>query len=466
MDNPYASIPQVSRLLEEDQIQQWFPLLSRALTAETIASALQELRNRVRETGSPVAWEETLQAVDRACRKIHRRRIQRVMNGTGVILHTNMGRSPILPEVWDAAKDLNTRYSNLELELQTGKRGLRSGLIPELFRLLTGSEDALVVNNNAAAVLLTLTALAKEREVIVSRGQQIQIGGGFRIPEILALSGARLVEVGTTNITTLSDYLSAVTERTALILVVHTSNFRIRGFTSHPTVKELASRLPPSVGLVVDQGSGVTTERIPGETPVCAYLEEGAHLVCCSADKVLGGPQAGIVLGKEEWIQRLRKHPLMRAFRPGKTILSLLEEVLIRRVDGFAYTESVYSIPMNELKKFGRKILKGIPREVADLVPAYGTTGGGSAPDEKFRSLAIELTTEEKPESLLRRMRDLPVPLIGMIENGKVRLNLSTLSGENPQEVRDALLTVLNPAEGEDKPESAAADASSSREEG
>ncbi len=301
MDNPYASIPQVSRLLEEDQIQQWFPLLSRALTAETVASALQELRHRVKETGSPVSWEETLQTVNRACWETHRKRIQRVLNGTGVILHTNMGRSPLFPEAWDAVRELNTRYSNLELELQTGKRGIRSGIIPDLLRILTGAEAAVVVNNNAAGVLLTLTALAKDREVIVSRGQQIQIGGGFRIPEILALSGARLVEVGTTNITTLSDYLSAITERTALILVVHTSNFRIRGFTSHPSVKELASQLPPTVGLVVDQGSGVTLERIPGETPIQTYLKEGAHLVCCSADKVLGGPQAGIVLGKEEW---------------------------------------------------------------------------------------------------------------------------------------------------------------------
>jgi len=355
-----------------------------------------------------------------------------------------MGRSPLFPEAWDAAREVNTRYSNLELDLQTGKRGMRSGLVPALLRVLTGAEASVVVNNNAAGVLLTLTALARDREVIVSRGQQIQIGGGFRIPEILALSGARLVEVGTTNITTLSDYLSAITERTALVLMVHTSNFRIRGFTSHPSIRELSSRLPSSVGIVVDQGSGVTKERIPGETPIRTYLEEGAHLVCCSADKVLGGPQAGIVLGREEWIQPLRKHPLLRAFRPGKTILSLLEEVLIRRVDGVSFVESIYSVPLEDLKRFGRRILKGIPRELADLVPSFGTTGGGSAPDEKFRSLAIELNTGEKPESLLSRMRELPVPLIGIVEEDKVKLNLSTLWGESASEVRAALLAVLN----------------------
>ena len=430
--------------MEENQIKRWFPLLSRGLTAQTVASTLKELREGVQETKSPVSWKEVIRVVEEACWKLHRRRIQRVLNGTGVILHTNMGRSPLFPEAWDAVRDLNTRYSNLELELQTGKRGVRSGLIPELLRIITGSEAALVVNNNAAAVLLTLSALAKDREVIVSRGQQIQIGGGFRIPEILALSGARLVEVGTTNITTISDYLSALTERTALVLVVHTSNFRIRGFASHPSVRELAAQLPPTVGLVVDQGSGVTTERIPGETCVRKYLEDGAHLVCFSADKVLGGPQGGIVVGRQEWIQRLRKHPLMRAFRPGKTILSLLEEVLIRRVDGFSYTEAVYSIPLEDLRRFGRKILKGIPREIADLVPAFGTTGGGSAPDEKFRSLAIEIKTEEKPATLLRRMRDLPLPLIGTIEDGKVKLNLSTLYGDSPQEVRSVLLAVLD----------------------
>ncbi|MCX7786423.1 MAG: L-seryl-tRNA(Sec) selenium transferase [Spirochaetes bacterium] len=444
MENPFASIPQVSRLLEDERIQRWFPRLSRSLTSGIVASALQQVRQRVKETGVPVSWEEVVETVDRACWRMHRKRIQRVMNGTGVILHTNMGRSPIVSNAWDAVRELNTRYSNLELELQSGKRGLRSGLIPDLLRVLTGAEASIVVNNNAAGILLTLSALAKDREVIVSRGQQIQIGGGFRIPEILSLSGARLVEVGTTNITTLSDYLSAITERTALVLMVHASNFRIRGFTSQPSVKELSSQLPPSIGLVVDQGSGVTWESIPGETPIRSYFEEGAHLVCCSADKVLGGPQAGIVLGKEEWIRPLRTHPLMRAIRPGKTILSLLEEVLIRRVDGPSYTESIYSIPLEELKKFGRRILKGIPREIADLVPSFGTTGGGSAPDEKFRSLAIELKTEEKPESLLSRMRDLPVPLIGIIEGDRVKLNLSTLWGESVGEVRAALFSVLN----------------------
>ncbi|MFQ3619605.1 MAG: L-seryl-tRNA(Sec) selenium transferase [Spirochaetales bacterium] len=447
MENPFASIPQVSRLLEEEQVSRWYPLLSRSFTSFVISSVLDELRTQVGQTKTPVSYPQVLNKIEKACQAYYRKRIQKVLNGTGVILHTNMGRCPLASRVWDSVCGVNTGYSNLELELSSGKRGLRSGIIPELLQLLTGCESALVVNNNAAAVLLALTVLAKGQEVVVSRGEQIQIGGGFRIPEILALSGAKLVEVGTTNITTLEDYLSALSERTALVLVVHTSNFKIRGFTSRPSVKELAYHLPPSVTLMVDQGSGVFTEQIPGETTVRTYLEQGAHLVCCSADKVLGGPQAGIILGKKEIIHTLSRHPLMRAFRPGKTIFSLLEEVLIQRVDGTSFTEEVYSLPHEELKKFGRRILKGIPKEVADLVPALGATGGGSAPEERFRSLAIELRSTISPKELLEKLREQPIPIIGIIENEKVQLNLSTLYGENPSIIRKALFSVLSLSE-------------------
>jgi len=188
------------------------------------------------------------------CARAASRRVRKLINGTGIILHTNLGRAPLPPAVWDTAAAVNTGYSSLELDLATGRRGRRGGIVPDLLGLLTGCEDALVVNNNAAAILLALTALAQGREVIVSRGEQVQIGGGFRIPEILALSGARMVEVGTTNITTREDYLRAVTSATAMVLLVHSSNFRIRGFTEKPGVAALASGLPPLVILAVVTG--------------------------------------------------------------------------------------------------------------------------------------------------------------------------------------------------------------------
>ena len=366
-------------------------------------------------------------------------------HATGIILHTNMGRSPISRAVWDNAADANAGYSNVELDLDTGKRGNRNGICPELVSLLTGCEDALVVNNNAAAVLLTLAALARGRDVIVSRGEQVQIGGGFRIPEILALSGARLVEVGTTNITTLADYADAVTENTAMVLLVHTSNFRIRGFTEKPEVEELAKILPPGVVLAVDQGSGTTSENIAGETRVRALLEKGAHLVCFSGDKVLGGPQAGIVACRRDLVRLCAAHPLLRAVRPGKTIYSLLEQHLVTRLNGsgIGHAETILALSQEELLQMGKRILVRIPESKASLVSSEISTGGGSAPDEFFPSLSIELASGGKPEDLLQSLRNLETPILGVIENSRVRLSLATMYGESEQYVSSAIRTVL-----------------------
>ena len=237
-------------------------------------------------------------------------------------------------DLWDEVRDLNTGYNNLELDLATGKRGGRKGLIAPLLRCLTQAEDSLVVNNNAASLFLLLQEVAKGREVIVSRGEQIQIGGGFRIPDILALSGAKLVEVGTTNITTAKDYLDAITDQTALVLMVHRSNFAIRGFTESPDINEVARALPEQVVLAVDQGSGLTTEEFaPDETSVRQYIKAGADLVCYSGDKLLGGPQSGIISGRSDLIKRLEKHPMMRTFRPSRIVYSLLERLLIHKLN-------------------------------------------------------------------------------------------------------------------------------------
>jgi L-seryl-tRNA(Ser) seleniumtransferase len=445
MENLYASIPQVGKLLDREDVSCWFPEISRALTAEAVASVLAEARKDIAAGSAPPSEADIVGRIDSRCRKISRRRIRKMLNGTGIILHTNMGRCPLASDSWEAAKAVNTGYSNLEFELETGKRGRRSGLVPDLIKILTGAQSALVVNNNAAAVLLMLTALARGREVIVSRGEQIQIGGGFRIPEILALSGARLVEVGTTNITTLKDYRKALGPRTAMVLVVHPSNFKIKGFTSKPAVRELAGILPAGVVLAVDQGSGVTTEHIPGEISLKRHLSEGAHLVCFSGDKILGGPQAGILAGNEDSIRRAAGHPLLRAFRPGKTVYSLLEETLVRRINGPgpSYAEQVYGKPQEELRRFGRRVLKGIPKDLADIVSATATTGGGSAPDEYFQSLSIELRGGPKPEEAVAFLRGLPLPIIASVEDGKVRLNLSTLLFEDAAYIRGSLANLF-----------------------
>ncbi len=441
----FSSIPQVERILEEPRVAAWFPSLSRPLASRVVSETLEEIRSEIRGGGPPVDAAAVIDRVDAACRIRARRRIRRVTNATGIILHTNLGRSPISPEVWQAAADTNTGYANLELDLETGKRGRRSGIIADLLGLLTGCEAALVVNNNAAAVLLVLTALASGREVVVSRGEQVQIGGGFRIPEILALSGARLLEVGTTNITTLDDYLGAVTPGTAMVLVVHPSNFAIRGFTEKPDLAEISRRLPAGVLLVVDQGSGTTTEEVRGETKARAWLRKGAHLVCFSADKVLGGPQAGIVAGDRALVERLAKHPFMRAMRPGKTVLSLLEEHLVRKLDGTAAgpAERALALDLASLERMGRAIIEGLPPGAARLVPSEIATGGGASPDESHPSLSLELVRDDDPQALLAALRALPVPIIATIEGDRVRLALATMHGERAEELSASIRFAL-----------------------
>ena len=251
--------------------------------------------------------------------------LRRVLNATGVIVHTNLGRAPLAESALRRVHEVGGSYSNLELDLETGGRGSRQTHATEILRQLTGAEDALVVNNNAAAVLLAASALAGGREVIVSRGELIEIGDGFRIPEVLERSGARLVEVGTTNRTRAADYERAIGPDTAALLRVHQSNFRIIGFTEQPTVAQLAQvARSHDVPLVDDLGSGVLVE-LAGEPSASESLAAGADLVCFSGDKLLGGPQAGIVCGRADLVERLRKHPLQRALRPDKLTIAALE---------------------------------------------------------------------------------------------------------------------------------------------
>ncbi len=457
-------------MLERPELQAFFPMLSRPLVKKTIQDELSKLRaaraGASTDNPRPDAAVLAVQAaarIEATLSSIAQRRIRRVLNGTGVLLHTNLGRSPLDQGVWDAAKELNEGYSNLEFDLEAGLRGRRGGLVGELASLLAGSESAMAVNNAAAAVLLTLSTLAAGKEVIVSRGEQIQIGGGFRIPEILALSGARLVEVGTTNITTLDDYMDALSPETALVLTVHTSNFVLRGFGSTPATAELAAALPKGVPLIVDQGSGCTVTGIPGETELARYLKDGAALVMCSSDKLLGGPQAGLILGRKALVLRMAAHPLARAFRPGKAVLSLLEETLVRRLNGAPSRSSPPSL--QELRGYGEKVLKAVSAEPflanARIVPSEAARGGGSTPDETFPSLALEYTPIGQAPQVgrdLSRSQSLPggqglaggqsLPsvrelekklrlgdpaVVAQIRQGALRLDLAALVQEDPE---------------------------------
>ena len=440
-----ARLPQVEKLLQSERLCCWFSRLSRPLAARLTAEAIAESRRRILAGDQVPEPEVILEDAVRRCRLAARRRIHHLINATGVMLHTNMGRAPISRTAWRSAEAVNTGFSNLELDLQTGKRGKRKGIIPELLSLLVGAEDALMVNNNAAAVFLILSALAKGREVVVSRGEQVQIGGGFRIPEIMAQTGARMVEVGTTNITRLEDYLGAVGPETAMVLIVHASNFRIRGFTGRPGIREVAQSLPEGVVLAVDQGSGTTTERIPGEQSVSHYLSSGADLVSFSGDKVLGGPQAGFIVGGRELIRTLAAHALNRVFRPGKTIYSLMEEALVARLnrDAAPPVEAVLSLSMEQLRQRAATILEGLPPRAVCIVDSTIATGGGSAPDERFPSLSVSITPAGKAQQLLESLRESDPPIIGTIAGGAVQLNMATLLPDELQVVVETLQRLL-----------------------
>lgn len=359
--------------------------------------------------------------------------LRRVLNGTGVIVHTNLGRAPLADEALAQVVEVGRGYSNLELDLADGTRGSRQDHCASILRRLTGAEATLVVNNNAAAVLLALAGLAEGREVIVSRGELLEIGDGFRIPDVLARSGARLVEVGTTNRTHAADYENAVTADTALLLRVHQSNFRVVGFTEQPALAELAAvarrhELP----LVDDLGSGVLNE-LPGEPSAKESLGAGADLVCFSGDKLLGGPQAGIVAGRTELVERLRRHPLQRALRADKLTLAALEGTL--RV----YLDAPQRIPVLRMLEEDVAFVRARAERLASLTggtveETVARVGGGALPLAELPSYACAVG-----ESLAAPLRAGEPPVVGIVRDGKLLLDCRALAEAEIDEVAAAV---------------------------
>ncbi len=427
----------MEKLLSDPDIEAFMPLISRPLTVRAVASSLDSERRRA--LADPAYVPDTARcrtSAIRALERMDRQRQKRVLNGTGIVLHTNLGRSPIDAEAWDEAREANIAYTPVEINLDDGKRGGRGGLVPLLAATLAGSEAALIVNNNAAAVLLTLTVIAKGKEVLIARGEQVQIGGGFRIPEILELAGACFVEIGTTNIVDARDYGLRAGPDSACALLVHTSNFAIRGFSRRPAPAEVVAALPASIPVIVDQGSGCIGDDIPGETRIKTYLDAGCALVCFSADKLLGGPQAGIIAGRADLVGAIAAHPLYRTFRPGKTVLAILERVLVARLNGLSGPAALARArEHDELKKFARKIRNKCPKGSASLVESVAASGGGTGPDETFSSAALELSAPVKPEVLLTALRRAPTPLVAIIRDGKVQVDMAALADEDPSAV-------------------------------
>ena len=422
-------LPSVDELLRDERLAGE----PRPLALAAARAALDRAREEIAAGLEPGELaERALGELARA----RRPRLRGVVNATGVVVHTNLGRAPLAPAALERVHEVAAGYSNLEYDLERGERGSRYDHVAALLRRLTGAEAALVANNNAAAMLLALAALAEGREVVVSRGELIEIGDGFRIPDVLARSGARLVEVGTTNRTRAADYEHAVGPETALLLRVHQSNFRVVGFTERPSLgelKDVADR--HGVPLVDDLGSGAPADLGDEPTPR-ASLAVGADLVCFSGDKLLGGPQAGIVAGRAELVERLRRHPLQRALRPGKLTLAALEGTLSLLLDPeTAATE----IPVLRMLREPAEAVRARAERLASLVggTVEGTVarvGGGALPLSELPSFACALE-----EALADQLRLGDPPIVAVVRDGRTLLDCRTLTDAEVEEVAAAV---------------------------
>jgi L-seryl-tRNA(Ser) seleniumtransferase len=427
-------LPSVDELLRAEA----FADVPRPLAVAAARAALAHAREEIRAGADPG------DLVARALAELEegrQPRLRRVLNATGVILHTNLGRAPLAAAALEHVAEVGRGYSTLEYDLAGGARGSRQDHCAALLRRLTGAEAALVVNNNAAAVLLALAALAEGREVVVSRGELLEIGDGFRIPDVLARSGARLVEVGTTNRTRVADYEHAIGDESGAILRVHQSNFRVIGFTERPRLRDLA-RLAERCGLPVidDLGSGAlgpSSTLLSGDEPTAASaVAEGADLVSFSGDKLLGGPQAGIVVGRAELVERLRRHPLQRALRADKLTLAALEATLRICLDP---ERARRELPALRMLEEPAEAVRGRAERLAELVggsveATVARVGGGALPLVELPSFAVAL---EEELAVPLRMGDPPV--VALVRDGHCLLDCRTLTDTEVDEAAAAV---------------------------
>ncbi len=454
-ESPFRRLPSVDRLLREAALAR--AVWPRALVVEAVRATLAASRERLAEGRNlPSVGDLVAETIERLERQISPS-LRRVVNATGVILHTNLGRAPVSEAAARAMAEASTGYSNLEFDLETGQRGSRASHLRTLLCELTGAEDGFAVNNNAGAVLLALSALASGQEVIVSRGQAVEIGGGFRIPDVMRQSGARLVEVGTTNRTYLSDYEAAISPETALLLRVHPSNFRLSGFVHSVEISELVA-LAERTGLAVldDVGSGALldpgTYGLAHEPLVQESVRSGVSVVCFSGDKLLGGPQAGLLVGKRRALEAIRRHPLARALRIDKADLAGLEATLRHYQRGEATTEipvwRMIATPVTVLESRARQIVAALESPRVQVATMRSTVGGGSLPEETLPSSGLTIQpVENRPgqsaNELIARLRQHNPPVIARAERDLVWLDLRTVGPRDDTIVREAIRTVL-----------------------
>jgi L-seryl-tRNA(Ser) seleniumtransferase len=461
--NPFARIPAVDKVLLALEKLDDLPPLPQPLITNLVRDEIKAMREGVKEGHANVGeFEETVADIRGKLESFHRSRIRPVINGTGICIHTNLGRSPLHPEVVSSLSSIGQHYNNIELDLDSGERGKRGGFLESCLATLCEAESATVTNNCAAALILMLKHLAngERNEVIISRGELVEIGGGFRVPEIMEASGARLVEVGATNKTSLEDYQNAISPRTGMLLKVHRSNFWMDGFTDEPTTEELVELgnrhdLP----VVEDLGSGamVMTDEvapIPHEPTALEVLNRGVDLVCVSGDKLFGGPQAGIIAGRADLVAGIKKEPFFRALRCDKLILTGMQETVLQYLHQHG-TEKP-QLPLirmlsasvdKDLRPRAEAILdsiSAIEELESGLVNTIARCGGGTMPKAEIPSLALDLMPKSMGlPKMARLLREQSLPVVGYVAEDRFRIDLRTVFPEQDQIVAENLLAIF-----------------------
>lgn len=460
----FNKLPKVDEILKEEGINNILKAVSRNIVLESVREEIDMIRNRIinnniNEEELEKILSNIIDSIIGRVTKKNKNKLQRVINCTGTIIHTNLGRSLISENAANQLLRVASSYSNLEYNLDEGKRGSRYSHIEYIIQKITGAEAAMVVNNNAAAVMLVLSTMAKDKEIIVSRGELVEIGGSFRIPDVMEQSGGKLVDVGTTNKTHPKDYVEAIGEETAALLKVHTSNYRIVGFTESVSLDELVSiGKEHNIPVIEDIGSGVlldlTKYGLDYEPTVQESIQKGVDIVTFSGDKLLGGPQAGIIVGSKKYINKMKKNPLTRAFRVDKFTIAALETTLKHYLDENEAIKKIptlrmLTMPINEIIEKAES-LKNKLETIDDyrfsykIVDVYSQVGGGAMPLERIPSFAIEITSETvSVNKVEKKLRKLNTPIIVRMYNDKIYIDLRTVDIQELDIIKNGFLQVF-----------------------
>ncbi|MDO5754875.1 MAG: L-seryl-tRNA(Sec) selenium transferase [Tissierellia bacterium] len=456
----FRQLPSIDGIIQKKKIQDLMEQYSEKFVKEQIRLVVDGYRKKILNLPDNgvlnIREEEVIQDICQSVKDLFKPSFVRTLNGTGTVVHTNLGRSLLAKEAVDHMMEVSTAYSNLEYDIKKGERGSRYNIITEILTRITGAEDALIVNNNAAAVFLMLNSMAKGKETIVSRGELVEIGDSFRISSIMEESGTNLVEVGATNKTHLYDYENEISEDTAVLMKVHTSNFKILGFHESVSIEELVLLGEKyNIPVVEDLGSGTLIDFTPyglsPERTVMEALEEGADLVSFSGDKILGGPQAGIIVGKKKYIDALKKNQLLRAFRVDKFTLAALESTLLLYLDPKDAMEKIPTLRLMTMdeKKLQEKAEK-LKEQLSSLdglkiriIDGVSTVGGGAFPMEELPTKVIAITSNQPAHVIEEKLRLSSIHLIGMIREEEYLLDIRCLFEEDFEKIKEVLENIL-----------------------